>query len=304
MEEEVKKKAESAPVPEIAKKELGLVTIVGIALLIVLVTVYVMLHYNKKSPSYDKDNANVFFLNLGKVRAAVLNSEIRMECIEDAIRNFPDGEKDALTSEFKYRISFLKGYVSKLVEFQNKTAPCFKVNTSHSSAQSGKAGSLSITSTDQRVVIIKDEIDKIEKEARALSRNDGFFWISGYWKWLEIVFWGEFGVIIGILAWVSSQVEKGKYSKEIYENEKYWYIVEIFMGPIVVIAVFFLLKQVIGALMTGITEEDIRGSIYMTLGVSFTLGLFIRRTLGIFDYFKNKFPLPKALETKDTKITQ
>ena len=43
-----------------------------------------------------------------------------------------------------------------------------------------------------------------------------------------------------------------------------------------------------------ITEEEIRGSIYLTLGISLTLGLYIRRTLGIFDFIKDKLPLPKS----------
>jgi len=86
-----------------------------------------------------------------------------------------------------------------------------------------------------------------------------------------------------------------------FEDEIYWYLVEIIMGPIVVIAVFFLLKQFIGALMSGVSEEDVKGSIYMTLGVSFTLGLFIRRTLGIFNYIKDKLPLPNTSENQGAK---
>jgi len=53
----------------------------------------------------------------------------------------------------------------------------------------------------------------------------------------------------------------------------------------------FLLKQFIGTLITGVTEEEVRGSTYLTLGVSFILDYFIRRTLGIFDFIKNKLPL-------------
>lgn len=140
---------------------------------------------------------------------------------------------------------------------------------------------------------IKEGIEKLEKDATGFSKNDGFFWVFGYWRWLEILFWGEFGVIVGILAWVSTQLAAGKYTKLVFHYEKYWYLTEIFIGPIVVVSAFFLLKQFIGTLITGVTEEEVRGSIYLTLGVSFTLGYFIRRTLGIFDFIKNKLPLPK-----------
>lgn len=67
---------------------------------------------------------------------------------------------------------------------------------------------------------------------------------------------------------------------------------EVFLGPIVVVAVFFLLKQFISTLIEGVTFEEVRGSVYMTLGVSFALGLYIRRTLGVFDFIKKKLPLP------------
>jgi len=69
---------------------------------------------------------------------------------------------------------------------------------------------------------------------------------------------------------------------------------EAVIGPVVVVAVFFLLKQLTGTLLSGFAEEEVKGSIYVALGLSFTLGLFIRRTLGIFDFIKDKLPLPKS----------
>jgi len=63
-----------------------------------------------------------------------------------------------------------------------------------------------------------------------------------------------------------------------YERESPWYIAEVVIGPIIVVAAFFLLRQFVGTFMTGIAEEEVRGSIYLTLGISFALGLFIRRT--------------------------
>lgn len=146
---------------------------------------------------------------------------------------------------------------------------------------------------DELKKTIKEGVEKLEKDAMGVSKNDGFFWVFGYWRWLEILFWGEFGVVVGILVWVCTQLAIGKYTKQIFHYEKYWYLTELFIGPIVVVSAFFLLKQFIGTLITGVTEEDVSGSIYLTLGVSFILGYFIRRTLGIFDFIKNKLPLPK-----------
>jgi hypothetical protein len=146
--------------------------------------------------------------------------------------------------------------------------------------------------TDPRVVEMKNIIDKMEKEATAFSKNAGYFWIIGCWRWLEVIFWGEFGVLVGILAWVSRKVEEGEFTKERFDNEVLWYLTEVFIGPIVIVAAFFLLNQFIGTMVSGVSAEDVRLSIYITLGLSFTLGLFLRRTLGIFDSIKNKLPLP------------
>ncbi|MBA3037141.1 MAG: hypothetical protein FP814_11690 [Desulfobacterium sp.] len=292
----------STPPPSgpLAKAQCFLVTGVGVSLLVILAFLYIQLHNNKMIPSYDKDKAKEFFLNLGKAQGVVIRTPLSLQEIADTVNQMPDDGNDVLTAEFKERVSKLKGYTQLIAV----TPPTGKVRhgggPSSTLAKSATDASV-IQPTDQRIIKIKDEIDKIEKDALALSKNDGFFWITGPWKWLEIIFWGEFGVIIGILSWVCSKAEKGNYTKEMFEDEIYWYLVEIIMGPIVVIAVFFLLKQFIGALMSGVSEEDVKGSIYMTLGVSFTLGLFIRRTLGIFNYIKDKLPLPNTSENQGAK---
>lgn len=100
-------------------------------------------------------------------------------------------------------------------------------------------------------------------------------------------------MIVGILAWICTQAEVGGYTKGKYEKELPWYIAEMVMGPVIVVAVFFLLKQFVGTFIAGVAEEDVRSSIYLTLGISFALGLFIRRTLGVFNFIKDKLPLPK-----------
>jgi hypothetical protein len=272
----------------IATRESWIITGAGIVVLIALIALYITLHYSSTIPSYDKNKTKEFFSNIGTVKATLAKSQVNPQEIISALMKFSDKDTDMLTSEFKERISFLKGFSSTFSATDNQSVKANKTKpTAHKNADASP-----LAQTDQRVVVIKEEIEKIDKEAKALSKNDGFFWITGYWKWLEIVFWGEFGVIVGILAWVCTQAEGGKYTKGMFERERYWYLAEVAIGPIVVIAVFFLLKQFIGTIITGITEEDVRGSIYMTLGISFALGLFIRRTLGIFNVIKDKLPLP------------
>jgi len=256
-------------------------TIIGIVLLLLMIGCYITLHIYIENPTYKKESGKKLFKAIGILKASILNSDVKLVEIPQGSseQNHPkqnstdsknEGKDDALTLEFAERISLLNGFISAF----NKD-----IGT--------------VTVRSQIVNKIKEDLEKIEKDAVGFSKNDGFFWIAGFWRWLEIVFWGEFGVIVGVLAWVCTQAEAGKYTKGMYEREIPWYIAEVVIGPIIVVAAFFLLRQFVGTFMTGIAEEEVRGSIYLTLGISFALGLFIRRTLGIFNYIKDKLPLPK-----------
>ena len=254
-------------------KEVWYVIGIGIGLLLLLVGFYIPLHYGNKFPSYSKDSTKAFFRAIGRIKSSIASPSIIPKEVSDAVNALDNTRNNWLTFEFTERISSLSGFISTLSEIPTNTT---------------------LQQTDQRITLIKEEIEKIENEAMKVSLNSGFFWITGYWRWLEIIFWGEFGVITGILVWVSTQAEAGKYTKGRYETEIYWYLAEVITGPIIVVAFFFLLRQFIGTFMTGLAEDEVRGSIYLTLGISFTLGLFIRRTLGIFDFIKEKLPLPKS----------
>lgn len=258
----------------IGRKKAIWVTCCGIALLLILMGVYIWLHTYIQGPTYIKKHAENFFISIGNAEASIeiINPGQSGEIIPIKL----DFEKNnSLTLKFAERVSILNGNISIL----NKSCG-------------------TNTSRNQIVSKVKEEIEKIKKDAIRMSENDGFFWIVDFWRWLEIVFWGEFGVIVGVLSWVCLQVVEAKYTKEVYGKEISWYIAEIVIGPIVVVAAFFLIRQFIGTLITGITEDEIGGSIYLTLGVSFTLGLFIRRTLGVFDYVKKSLPLPKEKKDK------
>ncbi|HHT9111152.1 MAG TPA: hypothetical protein ACFYDZ_08360 [Candidatus Brocadiaceae bacterium] len=286
-------------------------TIIGITILLLMIGGYIALHIYIDTPTYKKESGEKLFEAIGKLKAHILNTNLKLDNIPiipqdfsdfnsltakaepmkvKAEQNSIDPEKkeksnkatgtataqsqDALTSVFAERISCLNGFISVV-----KTGTI--------------TGTGSVYIVKNQVDKIREELEKIEKDVLAFSKNDGFFWIAGFWRWLEIVFWGEFGVMVGILAWVCTQAEAGKYTKGMYEREVPWYIAEIVMGPVIVVAVFFLLRQFIGTFMTGVAEEEVRSSIYLTLGISFALGLFIRRTLGVFNFIKEKLPLPK-----------
>jgi hypothetical protein len=261
----------------LGKTEASAVIVVGGLLLIVIAVFYVALHLNpcSKSGTCDPSSPAVkaFFTNLGKAQAIAQNDSIRRNDIAAPLRVLKDSipANNLFIKTFGPRLAALAGQVSA-------------------------NDSTILKAADQRAVYLKTEINKIHTEALSLSQNDGFFWIGGFWKWLELIFWGEFGVIICIMVWVSTEYSAGTYTKKQYSKEWRWYLTEVVVGPIVVMAAFLLFGIVISRLLEGVTasEEQIRTSIYLSIGVSFTLGFFIRRTLGVFDFIKNKLPLPSS----------
>ncbi|MCP3899072.1 MAG: hypothetical protein GY707_04980 [Desulfobacteraceae bacterium] len=266
-----------------AQQEARAVIIVGIILLVALIIVYLRMHDTKKRVFYNNKAETVFFSNLGQIKKELSEPHVEMKNVNRQLQHFfeskVENDKLFLFIAFSKKIAFLKGITSDS-------------NNKQDSVDVKKSKILENNQADPRIVLLTSEIDKMAKEADAFSKDGGYFWIIGCWRWLEVIFWGEFGVLVGILAWVSRKVENGEFTKERFDNEVLWYLTEVFIGPIVIVAAFFLLNQFIGTMMSGVSAEDVRMSIYITLGLSFTLGLFLRRTLGIFDSIKNKLPLP------------
>ncbi len=116
------------------------------------------------------------------------------------------------------------------------------------------------------------------------SLRAGFFWNDRVWRWIELAWWAEFGVLIGILFYVAGTMSEGRFETE--NISMFW--TEIFIAPVVVAVIFFLFT------LTGITgispsETALPGNV----GFAFIFGFAIRRTLGLLDNIKKRiFPEP------------
>jgi hypothetical protein len=266
------------------KDEATGVIAIGIAALIVLMAIYMFLHLNPctKVPVLsglrasahravcDPSVTKEFFVNLGSARAISQKQTFKAQELAAPLDALVNTQNDNLfTNSFGPRLASLRGHISK-------------------------EDSVALKNTDQQAAFLKEGIEKIYDEAQSLSKSDNFFWIGGFWKWLEIIFAGEIGVLVGIVVWVSTQYKARKYTKEMYEEEWRWYVTEVAVGPVVVVVAFLLLDIIMSSLIAGVTENQIRTSIYLTVGVSFVLGFFVRRTLGILDVIKNKLPIPSS----------
>lgn len=106
-----------------------------------------------------------------------------------------------------------------------------------------------------------------------------YLWTTGAKKWIEIAFWAFFGVLVGLMYYVSTRLKQGLFDRQDISTMT----TEALVAPVVACVIFFLFSK------TGITEISPSGeSVLVVLGVAFILGYAIRRTIGILDNLKKR----------------
>lgn len=142
-------------------------------------------------------------------------------------------------------------------------------------------GNLSGAIKQQNLQAGKDSIRSLEN-AIAQDLEDPpalYLWTKGRGKWLEVAFWSLFGVLVGLLYFVSKRLKEGLFDRQDIATMA----AEAIMAPIVACVIFFLLEK------TEITEISAAGeSIFIVLGFAFILGYAIRRTVGLLDNIKTR----------------
>jgi hypothetical protein len=139
-----------------------------------------------------------------------------------------------------------------------------------------------------------DTFAKLSKTVSVeLESSRSFLWSDGERRWIEIAFWAELGTLVGVLFYIAGCLSEGLFlAKEI---AMFW--AEVFIAPIVVLAIFFLFS------FTGITGISLQEtSITGIVGLAFIFGFAIRRTLGLFDTIKKRvFPDPAPASASPDK---
>lgn len=136
---------------------------------------------------------------------------------------------------------------------------------------------------------LTDQTESLTKLRPALladldSLRASFFWNDRVRRWIELAWWAELGVLVGLLFYIAGTMSEGRFETE--NTTMYW--TEIAIAPVVVAVIFFLFT------LTGITgispsETSLPGNV----GFAFIFGFAIRRTLGLFDTIKKRiFPEP------------
>jgi len=107
-----------------------------------------------------------------------------------------------------------------------------------------------------------------------------YLWTKGSGKWFEITFWAFFGVLVGLMYYISKRLKEGLFDRQDVTTMA----AEALMAPFVACVIFFLLQE------TGITQISAAGeSMFVILGFAFILGYAIRRTVGLLDNLKRRF---------------
>ncbi len=136
---------------------------------------------------------------------------------------------------------------------------------------------------------IEQKSDKNAKQALAILEQSvaedltnppaNYLWTKGSGKWFELSFWAFFGVIVGLMYYVTTRLKAGLFNRQ----DGPTMLAEILMAPLVVCVIFFMFG------MTDITSISLTNdSFFVILGFSFILGYAIRRTVGILDNLKKR----------------
>lgn len=134
---------------------------------------------------------------------------------------------------------------------------------------------------------------KVSKKVSAEleSFRTPFLWSDRWGRWFEIAFWAELGTLVGIVFYIAGSLSQGRFLAE--EKQMFW--TEVFIAPIVVLAIFFLF-DLTG--ITGISPQE--SSITGIAGFAFVFGFAIRRTIGLLDTVKKRiFPDPAPASTPE-----
>jgi len=125
---------------------------------------------------------------------------------------------------------------------------------------------------------------KVNIDSDILNMRETFFYTKNPLKWLEIATWSWFGVLVGVIFYVTKQLKLGVFDRQDVPS----ILGEIFMAPIVTCVIFFLFDA------SGITEfSPTDDSIVIVLGFAFIFGYAIRRTIGLLDNIKQRLlPTP------------
>jgi hypothetical protein len=225
----------------------------------------------------------LFFRLLGTSISQLSESKPNFSSAKVALDSISICTSDPLVRDYYSKIAYLCGLCTFSLPTPDTSKPA-KKDSSYISVQIETA------------TLIKAELKKISDEAIAIERDDRYFWAIGPRRWLEIYFWALFGVFAGILRWISLSKEDGAYSRGRIGREWPWYITEIIVGPFVVMAFFFIAGKATASMIEGITETEIKTSIYLTMGIAFVLGFYVRRTFELLISFANylKFKSPTA----------
>ena len=138
-------------------------------------------------------------------------------------------------------------------------------------------GTIELRRADDAKTVLTDLKRGIEEDSNIPPSF--YLWTQGAGKWMEIVFWSIFGVLIGLMFYVSKRLNEGLFDAQ----EIPTMAAEVLMAPIVVSVIFFLLDK------TEMTEISTSGEmIFVVLGFAFLLGYAIRRAVGILDNLKKR----------------
>lgn len=143
------------------------------------------------------------------------------------------------------------------------------------------AGELGGYITARKLVDAQASLKELDKALADDQQEQpgSYFWTTGPKRWLEIIAWSFFGVLVGVIFYLAQQLKMGTFNQQDIPSM----ISEVVIAPFVTCVIFFLFSY------TGITEfSPTNASIFLVLGFAFLFGYAIRRTVGLLDNIKRR----------------
>lgn len=120
-----------------------------------------------------------------------------------------------------------------------------------------------------------------------------WFWFNGNKRYLEVLYWGLFGVVCSLLFNVTQALKTNAFNPKLIPD----HLAKLFYGPVVVLVIFFSFDK----LSVGTTWINIVPEGYGLIIFAFILGFFSRRSMALLNTAKTIiFPADSKVKEKPT----
>jgi hypothetical protein len=131
-----------------------------------------------------------------------------------------------------------------------------------------------LNSTEPEWARIRQLLERIREEVQ--RNGDRGFWTAGWWRWLELGFWGVFGTLVFLLSEIRRWYDKIGEAGCSFVKFTPWYIINLVRGPIIAMLILVFLTSVQGQVL-GVSISFTEAPFTLLIFLAGVLGYFSRQ---------------------------